>query len=144
MHLISFVLHCLQRHMWFKGKHHTFEKLLVKFKARFVLMTDLAAGSVIRVAVYPLDTQRANEETVSCALADTSPLPAPSTLAYCSDMKVMGKLLSQNILFIFGAFLIGYLATISIAVNTEHMMVFRQVFIASFMPCGWAQIPIAF
>jgi hypothetical protein len=36
---------------------------------------------------------------VSCALADTSPLPALFTLAYCSDMKVMGKLLSQNILF---------------------------------------------
>jgi hypothetical protein len=54
----------------------------------------------------------------------------------------MGKLLSQQILFfMFASFLIGYLASISIAANVDYMMVFRQVFIASFLTYGWAQIP---
>jgi hypothetical protein len=111
----------------------------------------------------------ANEEAVSSVLADKSPTPALYTLPYCTDMKVMGeesmhkkfsdgpvamitimpngmppmgKLLSQQILFfIFGSFLIGYLASISIAGNADFMMVFRQVFIASFLTYGWAQIP---
>ena len=110
-----------------------------------------------------------NEEAVSSALAEKSPLPALYTLPYCSDMKAMGdeaiqkkfnegpvamisimpnglppigKLLSQQILFfIVGAFLIGYLASISIAANTDFLMVFRQIFIASFLTFGWAQIP---
>jgi hypothetical protein len=110
-----------------------------------------------------------NEEAVSSALADKSPVPALYTLPYCSDMQAMseepmqknfnngpvamitimpngmpsmGKLLLQQILFfIFGALLIGYLATISIKANTEFIMVFRQVFIASFLTYGWAQIP---
>jgi hypothetical protein len=110
-----------------------------------------------------------NEPAVSSALAEKSPSPALYTLPYCSDMKAMaeesmqkkfnsgpvamitvmpngmppmGRLLSQQILFfIFGSFLIGYLATISIAANTDYMMVFRQVFISSFLTYGWAQIP---
>ena len=110
-----------------------------------------------------------NEEAVSSTLADKPPAPALYTLPYCSDMKAMGeesmqkkfndgpvamitimpngmppmgKLLSQQIVFfIFGSFLIGYLATISIAGNADFMMVFRQVFIASFLTYGWAQIP---
>jgi hypothetical protein len=110
-----------------------------------------------------------NEDAVSSALADKSPVPALYTLPYCSDMKAMGevamqkkfndgpvamiiimpngmppmgKLLTQQILFfILGSFLIGYLASISIAANTDVMMVFRQVFIASFLTYGWAQIP---
>jgi hypothetical protein len=109
-----------------------------------------------------------NEEVVSTALAEKSPAPALYTLPYCSNMKAMGaepmrkkfndgpvamitimpngmppmgKLLSQQILFfIFGSFLIGYLASISITANTDVMMVFRQVFIASFLTYGWAQI----
>ena len=110
-----------------------------------------------------------NEKAVSSALADKSPAPALYTLPYCSDMKAMGeepmqkkfkdgpvamitimpngmppmgKLLSQQILFfVFGSFLIGYLASISIAANTDFMTVFRQVFIVSFLTYGWAQIP---
>lgn len=110
-----------------------------------------------------------NEEAVSSALADQSPKPALYTLPHCIDMKAMGeepmqkkfndgpvamiaimpngmppmgKLLSQQILFfILGSFLIGYLASISIATNADFMMVFRQVFIASFLTYGWAQIP---
>jgi hypothetical protein len=110
-----------------------------------------------------------NEGTVSAALAHKSHVPALYTLPYCSDMKAMGeepmqkkfkngpvamitimpkgmppmgKLLTQQIFFfIFGSFLIGYLASISIAVNTDFMVVFRQVFIASFLTYGWAQIP---
>lgn len=110
-----------------------------------------------------------NEYAVSSALADKSQVPALYTVPYCSDMKAMGeeamqkkfndgpvamitimpngmpsmgKLLSQQVMFfIFGSFLIGYLATISIAANTDFMMVFRPVFIASFLTYGWAQIP---
>jgi hypothetical protein len=59
-----------------------------------------------------------------------------------NGMPPMGKLLTQQILFfIFGSFLIGYLASISIPGNPDFMMVFRQVFIASFLTYGWAQIP---
>lgn len=110
-----------------------------------------------------------NEEAVSSALAEKSPQPALYTLPHCIDMKAMGeesmqkkfndgpvamitimpngmppmgKLLSQQILFfILGSFLIGYLATLSIAANTDFMMVFKQVFVASFLTYGWAQIP---
>ncbi|WP_339721586.1 hypothetical protein [uncultured Paraglaciecola sp.] len=111
----------------------------------------------------------ANEEDVSAALAEKHLKPALYTLPYCSDMKTMGeahmqkkfndgpvamitimpngmppmgKLLTQQILFfIFGSFLIGYLASLSIVVNAEFMTVFRHVFIASFLTYGWAQIP---
>jgi hypothetical protein len=114
-------------------------------------------------------TELENEQAVSSALAEKSPRPALYTLPYCSDMKAMGeeamqkkftqgpvamitvmpngmppmgKLLIQQILFfIVGSFLIGYLATISIGANADYMMVFRQVFIASFLTYGWAQIP---
>jgi len=110
-----------------------------------------------------------NEAEVSAALRAQSPPPALYTVPYCSDMKAMGeeamqkkfndgpvamisimpngmprmgKLLSQQILFfIFGSFLIGYLMTICIVGSTDCMMVFRQVFIASFLTYGWAQIP---
>lgn len=110
-----------------------------------------------------------NEEAVSSALADQSPNPGLYTLPHCIDMKEMGeesmqkkfndgpvamiaimpngmppmgKLLSQQILFfILGSVLIGYLASISISTNADFMMVFRQVFIASFLTYGWAQIP---
>lgn len=110
-----------------------------------------------------------NEESVSATLADKLPEPALYTLPYCSDMKAMGdeamqkkfndgpvamitvmpngmppmgKLLSQQILFfILGSLLIGYLASISITGTTDFMMVFRQVFTASFLTYGWAQIP---
>ena len=110
-----------------------------------------------------------NEAAVSSALADKTPAPALYTLPYCADMKAMGeepmqkkftdgpvamitimpngmpamgKLLSQQIIFfVFGSFLIGYLATISIAGNADFMTVFRQIFVASFLTYGWAQIP---
>jgi len=110
-----------------------------------------------------------NEEDVSAVLAAQSPEPALYTMPYCSDMKEMGeasmqkkfddgpvamitvmpngmppmgKLLSQQILFfIVGSFLIGYLATISLAANADSMMIFRQVLIASFLTYGWGQIP---
>jgi len=110
-----------------------------------------------------------NESIVSSALADKASLPALYTMPYCKDMKAMGeefmqkkfnegpvamitimpngmppmgKLLSQQILFfIFGSFLIGYLATLSIAGNADCMVVFRQVFVAAFLTYGWAQIP---
>jgi hypothetical protein len=113
----------------------------------------------------------ANEDAVSTALAEKSPAPALYTLPYCSDMKTMseehmqkkfndgpvamitimpngmppmGKLLTQQILFfLFGSFLIGYLATLSIATNADCVMVFRQVFIAAFLSYGWAQIPLS-
>lgn len=108
-----------------------------------------------------------NEEAVSAVLANKS--PALYTLPYCRDMQAMndepmqqkfkdgpvamitimpngmppmGKLLTQQVLFfILGSLLIGYLATISIAINSDFMMVFRQVFVASFLTYGWAQIP---
>jgi len=37
--------------------------------------------------------------------------------------------------------MIGYLASISVGANADFMMVFRHVFIASFLTYGWAQIP---
>ncbi len=110
-----------------------------------------------------------NEAEVSAALGANSPEPALYTMPYCVDMKEMGeesmqrkfdagpvamisvmpngmppmgKLLSQQILFfVFGALLIGYLASISNVAGAEFMAVFRQVFIASFLTYGWAQIP---
>ena len=110
-----------------------------------------------------------NEPEVMSALAQKPPAPGLYTVPYCSDMKAMGeehmqqkfidgpvamitvmpngmpamgRLLSQQILFFFfGSFLIGYLATISIVGDADSMMVFRQVFIASFLAYGWAQIP---
>lgn len=110
-----------------------------------------------------------NEEEVAAALRSKSPSPALYTVPHCTDMKAMGeediqkkfndgpvamiavmpngmppmgKLLSQQILFfIFGSFLIGYLATISVAASTDYMVVFRHVFVASFLTYGWAQIP---
>ena len=110
-----------------------------------------------------------NEQEVSAALRAQSPLPALYSVPYCVDMKAMGEesmqkkfndgpvamvtvmpngmppmgtLLSQQLLFfVFGSLLIGYLATISIAGNADGMMVFRQVFIASFLTYGWGQIP---
>ncbi len=113
--------------------------------------------------------QLSNEEEVSAALSDKSLTPALYTLPHCIDMKAMGdesmqkkfndgpvamitilpnglppmgKLLFQQILFfIFGSLLIGYLATISIAGTADFMTVFRQVFVASFLTYGWAQIP---
>ncbi|WP_299074482.1 hypothetical protein [uncultured Paraglaciecola sp.] len=112
-----------------------------------------------------------NEQGVSIALAETSPSPGLYTLPYCSDMQAMaeeamqkkftegpvamvtimpngmpnmGKLLSQQIVFfITGSFLIGYLASISIVQSADHIMVFRQVFVAGFLTYGWAQIPIS-
>jgi len=111
----------------------------------------------------------ANEDAVSSALANKS--PALYSLPYCSDMKAMGeqpmqkkfndgpvamitimpngmphmgKLLTQQVLFfIIGSFLIGYLASISLIGTTDFIMVFRQVFIASFLTYGWAQIPFS-
>lgn len=113
--------------------------------------------------------QLPNEEAVSAVLGEGSPEPALYTLPHCNDMKAMGeesmqkkfndgpvamisilpngmppmgKLLSQQILFfVFGAFLIGYLASLSIVETPDFMVVFRQVFIASFLAYGWAQIP---
>ncbi|TRY29300.1 hypothetical protein [Aliiglaciecola sp. M165] len=110
-----------------------------------------------------------NEEAVSAVLKEASAEPALYTLPHCIDMKAMGeesmqkkfndgpvamisimhngmppmgKLLSQQILFfIFGSFLIGYLATISMTHMADTTAVFRQVFVASFLTYGWAQIP---
>lgn len=111
----------------------------------------------------------ANEDAVSAALSEQSPSPALYTLPHCVDMKEMGdesmqkkfndgpvamiaimpngmppmgKLLGQQILFfVFGSFLIGYLASISVAATADFITIFRQVFIASFLTYGWAQIP---
>lgn len=113
--------------------------------------------------------QLPNEEEIAAALGANSPAPSLYTLPHCKDMKEMGdesmqkkfttgpvamitvlpngmppmgKLLAQQILFfIVGSFLIGYLATLSIATGAEFMVVFRQVFVASFLTWGWAQIP---
>ena len=110
-----------------------------------------------------------NEPEVSAVLGVNSPAPALYSLPYCSDVKEMGeesmqrkfdagpialisvmpngmppmgKLLSQQFLFfVFGALLIGYLASISNVAGAEFLEVFRQVFIASFLTYGWAQIP---
>lgn len=112
-----------------------------------------------------------NEDEVSAALNAGSPAPALYTMPYCSDMSAMeddamqkkfadgpvamitvlpsgmpamGKLLGQQILFfIFGSALIAYLAAMSIGVGADSMLVFRQVFVASFMAYGWAQIPFS-
>ena len=108
-----------------------------------------------------------NEETVSAALKGAP--PALYTIPHCIDMKAMGeesmqkkfndgpvamvymlpdglppmgKLLGQQIVFfLFGALLIAYLATLSLAGGAEYMTVFRQVFVAAFLTYGWAQIP---
>lgn len=110
-----------------------------------------------------------NEGEVSAALKASSAAPALYTLPYCADMKAMGeeamqkkfsdgpvamvtvmpngmppmgKLLSQQIVFfVIGGLLIGYLASISIVAGAEYMVVFRHVFVASFLTYGWAQIP---
>lgn len=110
-----------------------------------------------------------SEDVVASALKENSVAPALYTVPYCSDMKKMGeelmqkkfndgpvamitvmpngmppmgKLFVQQVLFfIFGSFLIGYLATLSIQGNTEFMAVFSHVFVASFLTYGWAQIP---
>lgn len=59
-----------------------------------------------------------------------------------NGMPPMGKLLMQQVLFfIVGAFLIGYLATLSLNAGTEFVTVFRHIFIAAFLTYGWAQIP---
>lgn len=112
-----------------------------------------------------------NEAQVASVLAEKAPEPALYTLPYCLDMKAMGeesmqkkfndgpvamitvmpngmppmgKLLFQQMLFfIFGALLIGYLASISIVGNVSEMVVFRQVFVASFLAYGWGQIPFS-
>ena len=110
-----------------------------------------------------------NEAEVSTVIRSLLPKPGLYTLPYCSDMKEMadeamqekfnigpvamisimpngmpqmGKLMLQQILFfIFGAFFIAYLASISIATGAEYMLVFRFVFVASFLTYGWAQVP---
>lgn len=110
-----------------------------------------------------------NEEAVSAALGNKSPVPSLYTLPHCIDMKAMGEesmqkkfndgpvamitvlpnglppmgklMLQQIAFFLFGSLLIGYLATISISGSVEYMTVFRQVFVAAFLAYGWAQIP---
>ena len=110
-----------------------------------------------------------NEREVSDALRGGSPTPALYTMPFCADMKemgdeamqtkfadgpvamitvmpngmpAMGKLLGQQILFfIVGSVLIAYLASLSLLAGADSMLVFRQVFVASFLTYGWAQIP---
>ena len=110
-----------------------------------------------------------NEDEVSAALRAGEPSPALYTMPYCSDMKAMGeeamqkkftegpvamitvmpdgmppmgKLLGQQILFfILGSALIAYLASLSMVASADSAMVFRQIFVASFLTYGWAQIP---
>jgi hypothetical protein len=110
-----------------------------------------------------------NESDVAIALGASSPKPALYTLPYCADMKAMseepmqqkfndgpvamitvmpngmppmGKLLSQQIVFfVLGSLLIAYLATISLSAGSDYTVVFRHVFVASFLTYGWAQIP---
>ena len=110
-----------------------------------------------------------NEQALSEAMRSESIPPALYTMPYCSDMQEMGdekmqqkfntgpvamiavmpngmppmgKLLTQQILFfLFGALLIGYLASISILAESSGLTVFRQVFLTSFLAYGWAQIP---
>lgn len=112
-----------------------------------------------------------NESDVSDVLRAQSLKPALYTLPYCSDMSEMGQeamqqkftngpvalitimpngmppmgrlLLQQILFFLFGSFLIGYLAVISMAASADYMMVFRQVFIASFLTYGWGQVPFS-
>jgi len=113
--------------------------------------------------------QLKNQDEVSATLKSSSPAPALYSLPYCSDMKqmadesmqkkfndgpvamifvlpngmpAMGKLLALQILFfIVGAALIAYLSSMSIAAGSDSMLVFRSVFVASFLTYGWAQIP---
>ena len=110
-----------------------------------------------------------NQGNVSAALKASSAVKALYTLPYCRDMKAMGdetmqkkfndgpvsmvtimpngmppmaKLLSQQILFfIVGSLLIGYVASTSVVSAADTMVVFRQVFVVSFLAYGWAQIP---
>ena len=112
-----------------------------------------------------------NEADVANVLGEQSPNPGLYNIPYCTDMKAMaeesmqqkfkqgpvamitvlpngmppmGKLLTQQVLFfLFGSILIAYLATISIALNADCVAIFRQVFIASFLAYGWAQIPLS-
>jgi len=57
-------------------------------------------------------------------------------------MPSMGKLLAQQVVyFIVGSALIAYLASLSIVSGADYMVVFRNVFVASFLTYGWAQIP---
>ena len=110
-----------------------------------------------------------NEDEVSAALSAGALPPALYTMPYCSDMKEMGeepmlskyadgpvaiitilpnemppigKLLGQQILFfLIGSALIAYLACLSLLSGADEIQVFRQVFVASFLAYGWAQIP---
>jgi hypothetical protein len=110
-----------------------------------------------------------NEDEVSAALRASSAAPALYTLPYCSDMKEMGgdvmqkkftagpvamisvfpdgmpnmgKALGLQILFfLIGSVFIAYLATMSMGVGTESMVVFRYVFVAAFVAYGWGQVP---
>jgi hypothetical protein len=110
-----------------------------------------------------------NEDEVASALRAESPSPALYTIPYCADMKAMGEasmqekfnagpvamitvmpkgmprmgtLLSQQVAFFWvGSLLIGYLATLSLTANADSILVFKQVFIASFLTYGWGQIP---
>lgn len=110
-----------------------------------------------------------NEGEVSAVLKASSATPALYSMPYCADMKTMGEdamqkkfndgpvamltvmpdgmppmgklLFQQVVFFIVGALLIGYLASISVAAGADYMVVFRHVFVASFLTYGWAQIP---
>lgn len=110
-----------------------------------------------------------NEADVSKVLEASSAKPGLYSMPYCVDMKAMGeepmqkkfsdgpvamitimpngmpamaKLLSQQVLFfILGSLLIGYLASISLGAGADYIVVFRHVFVASFLTYGWAQIP---
>lgn len=114
-------------------------------------------------------SELSNEDDVLAALGAKSPSPALYTMPYCVDMKEMGseamqekfnkgpvamisimpngmppmgKLLGQQIMFFFvGSALIAYLASISLSGGADYMVVFRHVFIASFLAYGWAQVP---
>ena len=110
-----------------------------------------------------------NEGDVAKALGADSPEPALYTLPHCADMSQMaeesmqkkfsngpvamitvlpngmppmGKLLGQQLLFfVFGSLFIAYLASMSLVGGADYMVVFRHVFVASFLAYGWAAIP---
>lgn len=112
-----------------------------------------------------------NEDAVAEAIRAGSPGKGLHSLPYCVDMSAMsdesmqakfqrgpvafvtifdngmpnmGKLMLQQILyFFFGAFLIGYCASLALAPGEAYLVVFRTVSAIAFLAFGWAVIPFS-
>ena len=50
-------------------------------------------------------------------------------------------MVQQVSFFIIGSVLIAYLASLSLIAGADYLMVFRHVFVASFLAYGWGQVP---